>query len=310
MGSLNCVPPRKAAWGRALTVLPAALASAWAAQLLTASPSEPQAPKGVVVSVATVRKTCFDDVTEITGALVAKEEVLVRPDREGWQISQVLVEAGDRVEAGQALALLVPPDSQQGGGPPASLQAPAAGVVSFARALIGTIESARAEPLFQIIAGGKLELSTQLPVKYISKLSYGLPAKIKVAGIAELTGRVAFISKTVDPSTQLGEVRVSISTDERLKAGMLGRAFVNSGQRCDSLAVPLSALLYSEEGTVVEVVRDGRIESEFVTTGLQSAEDVEILQGLAEGDVVVARAAAFLRDGDRVTPAPDAGGKP
>ena len=91
---------------------------------------------------------------------------------------------------------------------------------------------------------------------------------------------------------------------------MLGRAFVNSGQRCDSLAVPLSALLYSEEGTVVEVVRDGRIESEFVTTGLQSAEDVEILQGLAEGDVVVARAAAFLRDGDRVKPAPDAGSKP
>lgn len=300
VGRLILVLPRKAALGLALAVLPAVLVIAPAA----ASPPEPQAPKGAVVSVATARKACFDDVTEITGALVAKQEVLVRPDREGLQISQVLVEAGDRVEAGQALALLVTPDSQQGSASPVTVQSPAGGVVSFASASVGAIASARAEPLFGIIGGGELELSAQLPVKYLSRLSYGLPAKIKVAGIGELDGRVEFISKTIDPATQLGEVRLSTDIDERLKAGMLGWAIINSGQRCNGLAVPLSALLYSEEGTVVEVVRDGRVESEFVTTGLQSGENVEILQGLAEGDIVVARAAAFLRDGDQVTPAP------
>jgi HlyD family secretion protein len=304
MARFISIPPRHAASRLAFTFLSAALAFTGSPQLFAASPSEHQAPKGAVVSVVTAKKACFDDVMEITGALVAKEEVLVRPDREGLQISQVLVEAGDQVEAGQALALLVSADSQPGGGTPLSIQAPAAGVISFASATIGAIASARAEPLFRIIARGELELSAELPVKYLSRLSNGLPAKIKVAGIGGLAGRVVFISKTIDPSTQLGEVRLSIGTDERLKAGALGWALINSGQRCDGLAVPLSALLYSEEGTVVEVVRDGRVESEFVTTGLQSGESIEILQGLAEGDVIVARAAAFLRDGDRVTPAP------
>jgi HlyD family secretion protein len=115
-----------------------------------------------------------------------------------------------------------------------------------------------------------------------------------------LPGRVRFVSKTVDSTTQLGEVRVSISFDKRLKAGMFGRAIINSGQRCDRVAVPLSALLYGEGVSVVQVVRDERIESRIVTTGLQSEGNVEIRQGI--GDMVVARAGAFLRDGDRVTP--------
>ena len=254
------------------------------------------------MSVTKAKKTCFDDKTEITGGLVPKDEVLVRPDREGYQISKVLVEAGAKVIAGQALAQLANPEAQQGTGDPVSVQAPVAGIIGKASAVIGTIASARAEPLFQIIAGGELELLAQISTKSLSKLSSGLPAKLKVVGVGELPGRVRFVSKTVDSTTQLGEVRVSISFDERLKAGMFGRAIINSGQRCDRVAVPLSALLYGEGVSVVQVVRDERIESRIVTTGLQSQGNVEIRQGIVEGDMVVARAGAFLRDGDRVTP--------
>jgi HlyD family secretion protein len=120
--------------------------------------------------------------------------------------------------------------------------------------------------------------------------------------VGELPGQARFVSKTVDSTTQLGEVRVSISFDERLKVGMFGRAIINSGQRCDRVAIPPSALLYGQEGSVVQVVRDERIESRIVTTGLRSEGNVEIRQGIVEGDMVVARAGAFLRDGDRVKP--------
>ncbi|MGH6846240.1 MAG: efflux RND transporter periplasmic adaptor subunit [Methylocella sp.] len=273
-----------------------------APQLFAAGPPGPKVSKGAAVSVTKAKKTCFDDVTEITGWLVPKAEVPVRPDREGLQISKVLVEAGDKVNVGQALAQLANPEAQQNSGDPVSVQAPVAGIIGKASAVIGTMASARAEPLFQIIAGGELELSAQISTKNLLKLSSGLRAKIKVVGVGELPGRVRFVSNTVDSTTQLGEIRLSISFDERLKAGMFGRAIVNSGQRCDTVAVPLSALLYGEEGSVVQVVRDERIESRIVTTGLQSEGNVEIRQGIIEGDMVVARAGAFLRDGDRVTP--------
>ena len=53
-------------------------------------------------------------------------------------------------------------------------------------------------------------------------------------------------------------------------------------------------------------MRDGKVEERQVTPGIVDGEAVEIRQGVAEGESVVARAAAFLRPGDRVRPMPDA----
>ncbi len=50
------------------------------------------------------KRECFKDYVDVTGVLVPKEEVLVRPDREGLQIAKVFVEAGDTVKSGQVLA--------------------------------------------------------------------------------------------------------------------------------------------------------------------------------------------------------------
>jgi hypothetical protein len=66
--------------------------------------------------------------------------------------------------------------------------------------------------------------------------------------------------------------------------------------------VPLTAILYGTAGTVVQVVRRQRVETRRVETGLMSQGEVEIREGIAEGDVVVARAGALLREGDPVRP--------
>ena len=48
-----------------------------------------------------------------------------------------------------------------------------------------------------------------------------------------------------------------------------------------------------------------RVEERRVTPGIVQGDSVEIKDGLAEGESVVARAAAFLRPGDRVRPMPE-----
>ena len=80
-----------------------------------------------------------------------------------------------------------------------------------------------------------------------------------------------------------------------------GRALIKTGQSC-GISVPLTAILYSPAGTVVQVVRRGRVETKRVEVGLMSAGQVEIKEGLEEGDIVVARAGALLREGDPVRP--------
>jgi hypothetical protein len=84
-----------------------------------------------------------------------------------------------------------------------------------------------------------------------------------------------------------------------LRIGAFGRATIDLGRSC-SPTVPLSAVLYGSDGTVVQVVRDNRVETRTVTVGLIQTGQAEITEGLNEGDVVVTRAGAFLKDGDRV----------
>ena len=70
------------------------------------------------------------------------------------------------------------------------------------------------------------------------------------------------------------------------------------------IAVPLTAVLYGTAGTVVQVIRRQRVETRHVEVGLLSGGQVEIREGLSEGDIVVARAGALLREGDPVRPVP------
>ena len=53
-------------------------------------------------------------------------------------------------------------------------------------------------------------------------------------------------------------------------------------------------------------MRDGKVEVRQVKAGVIDGDWVEIRAGVAEGESVVARAAAFLRAGDRVRPTPEA----
>jgi hypothetical protein len=105
----------------------------------------------------------------------------------------------------------------------------------------------------------------------------------------------------VEPNSQLGQVVVSITSARRLMSNSYARAIIKTGESC-GVAVPLTAVLYSAGGTVVQVVRRQRIETRRVEIGLMSGGRVEVREGLSDGDVIVARAGALLREGDPVRP--------
>ena len=269
---------------------------------LTSLPSfaadEPDAPKGAAVTVLKAAKSCFGDIVEVSGIVIAREETAVRPERPGLKVAEILAEPGDTVTSGQPLARLTPPD----GGAAQQVQSPVAGLISASSAVIGALASAKGEPLFSIIARGEFDLIGMVPVQDIAKLSANQSARIKVIGAGEVEGRVRRIAPTVEPNSQLGQVVIGITTNRRLLVNSSGRALIKTGQSCNNVSVPLTAVLYGTAGTVVQVVRRARVETRRVEVGLISGGDVEIRDGINEGDIVVARAGALLREGDPVRP--------
>jgi len=259
----------------------------------------PSLSAAMTVTVAQVKNACFADTLVVMGNLVPHNEVLVRPDREGLQIKEILAEVGKSVNAGQALARLSAPNDPQSA--PISINAPVAGIVLAGPAVIGETASARGDPLFRILGAGDLDLAADVPAKDTARLAVGQAARIKVAGVAETSGKVRLVSTTVDPSTQLGKVSVTPQRNPLLRVGAFAQATITVGQACGA-AVPLSALLFGPDGSVVQTVHNDRIETRRVTIGLFAQNDAQIREGLAEGDLIVVRAGAFLRDGDRVRP--------
>jgi HlyD family secretion protein len=282
-----------------VVVLAAAACADLTLGLVAAQPNNPGSSADRAVTVAAAKRTCFVDTLQVTGVLVPREEVLVQPDRDGFQISQILVEPGQTVVSGQVLARLSPPEGQPGG--TVAVQAPAAGVISSMTAAIGMTTSSGGMPLFRIVSRGQMELSAETPAKSLLRLASGQTAKIDIIGVGEFSGNIRQFSTSVNPTTQLGQLRVSVGSDSRLRAGAFGRAIIDLGRRCGP-TVPLSAVLYESAGAVVQVVRDGRVETRTVTVGLLAGGQAEIREGVTEGDLVIARAGAFFRDGDRVRP--------
>lgn len=84
-------------------MIPRAL-SLVAVLLTAAAPLE--APKLPAVTVVSAAAGTLVDTLDLTGTLVAREEVLVSPQLDGLAITRVAAEEGDRVAAGQVLAEL------------------------------------------------------------------------------------------------------------------------------------------------------------------------------------------------------------
>ncbi|MGJ5051568.1 efflux RND transporter periplasmic adaptor subunit [Bradyrhizobium oligotrophicum] len=254
------------------------------------------APKGAAVSVLKATKACFDNTVEVSGMVLARNETAVRPDRPGLKVAEVLVDAGDTVTAGQNLARLTPPE-----GGTIMIQAPVAGTILSSSATIGAFASGRGEALFSILAHNEYDLVGLVPSAQLGKLAVNQTARIRIVGAGEVEGKIRRVAPTVEPNSQLGQAFIGINGTARLLVNSFGRAVIKIGQSC-GVAVPLTAVLYDPDGTVVQVVRAQRIETKRVEIGLMAGGQVEIRDGLAEGDVVVTRAGALLREGDPVRP--------
>lgn len=277
-------------------VVPALVAAGLTLGLLPARAADDDAPKGPAVTVLKAAKSCFADTVEASGTIIAREETAVRPERPGLKVTEVMAEAGDTITAGQVLARLALPE-----GGTVQVTAPVAGVIASSSAQIGAPASARGEPLFSIVARSEYDLVGLVATADMRKLAVNQPVSVRIAGAGDLDGKVRKIGSTVEPNIQQGMAYINISTPRRLLLNASGRALIKTGQSCN-VAVPLTAVQYSPAGTVVQIIRRNRVETKRVEIGLMSGGNIEIRDGVNEGDIVVARAGALLREGDPVRP--------
>ncbi|HWL56887.1 MAG TPA: efflux RND transporter periplasmic adaptor subunit [Paracoccus sp. (in: a-proteobacteria)] len=190
----------------------------------------------------------------------------------------------------------------------ARILAPVDGLVVGRNAEIGAIPAVGGEPLFTMIAKGEIELAADVIETALMQIKQGDPVEVELAGGVVIPGKVRLVPAAVDPVTRLGQARISLAPDSRLRVGLFASGWVITDRR-EALTVPATAILADDEGERVQVLRDGMVETRPVRAGITWQGRREVLEGLEPGDEVIARAGAFFRSGDHVRAAPPASGK-
>jgi len=151
-----------------------------------------------------------------------------------------------------------------------------------------------------------MKLDFSVPETYLATLQSGLAIEAKSAAYAGETfrGRVISIGSRVDAVTRSVVVRAQVPNREgKLKPGMFMTVRLMHGGG-KTLVLPEQALVPERDKQFVFGVRDGKAHKTEIVVGRRRPGEVEVLQGLSSGDVVIIEGTQKVRDGIavRVTP--------
>ncbi|MDR1009867.1 MAG: efflux RND transporter periplasmic adaptor subunit [Opitutaceae bacterium] len=152
--------------------------------------------------------------------------------------------------------------------------------------------------LCRVISKERL-VQAQISEENFSGIRPGLPVNMQLLGYGgqQFKASVERVLPNADDKTRryIAYLKVDIPED-RLVPGLTGEASITVDQHNDALIADRRALL----GNSVFTVRDGRVVKTAVSTGFSGLGDVEILDGLKEGDEVIVDTPASFRAGQRV----------
>ena len=155
-----------------------------------------------------------------------------------------------------------------------------------------------------------LKVDFKIPEIYLKQVAVGQALQITLDAFPNQTfqGKVLAINPLVDTNGRAIVIRAVIkNTEARLRPGMFARVRLLFSDERDSVAVPEQSLIPVGDEQYLFKVIDGRAQRFKVEIGQRRGGQVEVLQGLAAGDVVVTAGQLKLRDGSQVKIADEIG---
>lgn len=181
----------------------------------------------------------------------------------------------------------------------ATIRAPLDGVVTRRHVKVGHTLNPN-EPAFEMKRLRNIEAILNVPEREIGRIRPGQHARVQVDALPEapFAGSVARVAPEVDANSGTFRVTVSLDNDDgRLKPGMFVRVDVRVDRRENALLAPLEAVVALRDQSSLFVIEDGVAARRQVATGYVSDGNIEIVDGVAAGETIVASGQDGLREG-------------
>lgn len=152
-----------------------------------------------------------------------------------------------------------------------------------------------------------LKLEFTMPERFFSLVKPGQEVNVKVDAYKNQTflGKVYALDPRIDPATRNLHIKAEVANDdEKLRPGMFAYVNLTVGRNEKALLIPEEALLPQGKEFSVYLVKDGKASMTKVKIGEREIGRVEILSGLAAGDVVITAGQMKLHEGAEVAVLP------
>lgn len=159
-------------------------------------------------------------------------------------------------------------------------------------------------PLLTVMNVSQVIARAHIPQQDASLVKIGDKATITAAGHDQpAEGKVTVISPALDPNSTTVEVWVQANNSkESLRPGSSVQLSMVVRTIPDALVIPAASLLTAEDGTtsVMQIGSDGRAHQKSVRVGIKQGDQVQIVEGLQDGDHIVSAGAYGLPDNSKV----------
>ena len=172
------------------------------------------------------------------------------------------------------------------------VHSPLTGIVAKRFVSVGEqVDGTAAQPLVEVADTAEVELFGNVPALYLRYMHVGqkLPLATEAFPGKEFSGRVVAISPAVDPSTNVGLVRIRVANAlGLLRLGMFLSAQVPLETHANALVVPSQAIYRDEQGQPrIFRVQGDAAEAIPVRLGIETQDRVELLSGAQEGETII-----------------------
>ena len=191
------------------------------------------------------------------------------------------------------------------------IRAPFAGRVGLRRISVGSLVGP-GTIITTLDDTDTIKVDFTVPEAFLAAVTPGLAVTARSVSYPDqvFSGKVASVDSRVDPSTRSITVRALVPNPSGLlKPGMFLTVHL-ARDATDALVVPEQALVPEQGDMFVFLVKDGTVEKRLVRIGQRRVGNVQVVQGLSAGDLVVTEGTQKLRDGARVQVAKGAANAP
>ncbi|HCY64240.1 MAG TPA: efflux RND transporter periplasmic adaptor subunit [Oxalobacteraceae bacterium] len=181
-----------------------------------------------------------------------------------------------------------------------TFRSPVAGIITEKKALQG-MRFMPGDSLYQVSDLSTVWVLADVFEQDIGLVKEGAKARVSINAYPGkvFTGTVTYVYPTLNAATRTAQARVEMANPgQLLKPGMFSSVEVAVAARAEAVTVPVSSVIDSGTRQIVLVqVKEGRFEPREVRLGARSDDNIEVLEGVREGEDVVV-AANFLIDAE------------